>query len=392
MLTWPDGRAASHAGVMIGTNDLSAVRCLNGTWGAGETAGMVMVVNTGEADAVLERGDLVAAARVDLQEPPPAPDEAGRRPDVAHIILQEDDLDCLFEVEMPSEEYYQERAAARRQDYPTADVHLLEHLDAIEPLLDLAILSGFSFGAAKAELAATSVKYLGDRVGRVELESLDLHTLAIREFPTPIPGLPELRRFFGVVNWCRKNFPAEFGQAAKGAMRYLKKGVVFPMDDAGEASIAAIKTMAAAAMRLSAIDELAALDGTRPQEQVADWSVIGWGGGIYQMSADRLTLHMLGQWSGACSASQSNYHSATGELFAQRRVRQEARRAVGRIPAYCWCDNSTGVGQATRDSASVDQDARSNRWIADIESDGSSLRSLSGRAMVIGDGLSRGPS
>jgi hypothetical protein len=135
MLTWPDGRAASHSGVMIGTNDLAAVRCLNGTWGAGETAGMVMVVNTGVADAVLERGDLVAAARVDLQEPPPAPDEAGRRPDVAHIILQEDDLDRLFEVEMPSEDYYQGRAAARRQDYPSADVHLLEHLDAIEPLL-----------------------------------------------------------------------------------------------------------------------------------------------------------------------------------------------------------------------------------------------------------------
>ena len=39
------------------------------------------------------------------------------------------------------------------------------------------------------------------------------------------------------------------------------------------------------------------LDGSRPQEQVADWRVVGWGGGIYQLAPDRLTLNMLGQWS-----------------------------------------------------------------------------------------------
>ena len=54
--------------------------------------------------------------------------------------------------------------------------------------------SGFSFGAETAQILAEEVQHLGDRVGRTELESLDLHTKAIRDFAEPIPGLPDLPR------------------------------------------------------------------------------------------------------------------------------------------------------------------------------------------------------
>ena len=39
----------------------------------------------------------------------------------------------------------------------------------------------------------------------------------------------------------------------------------------------------------------------------------------------------------------------------------------------------------------VDVDVRNQRWLADIESDGSVLKNLSGRSAVIADGLSRAP-
>ena len=118
---------------------------------------------------------------------------------------------------------------------------------------------------------------------------------------------------------------------------------------------------------------------------------MGWGGAAYQMSPDRLKLLMLGQWSGACTPAQQAYHSTTGELFAQRCVSRERRKTLGRIPAICWSDSKSGVQQATKKDGELD--IRSLRWIADIESDGSQLKNLSGRAQIvqIGDGLSRAP-
>ena len=111
---------------------------------------------------------------------------------------------------------------------------------------------------------------------------------------------------------------------------------------------------------------------------------------MLQRSADGQRLNMLGAWSGACTPSQQAYHSTTGELFAQRQVRREGRRAVGRIGAVCWCDNKSGVLQSVG-GHQIDTDVRSLRWLADIRSDGSELKNLSGRMQRIADGLSREP-
>ena len=60
------------------------------------------------------------------------------------------------------------------------------------------------------------------------------------------------------------------------------------------------------------------------------------------------------------------------------------------MPSVCWCDNKSGVGQSLK-GALIDVDVRHQRWIADIESDGSVLKNLSGRMATIADGLSRHP-
>ena len=55
---------------------------------------------------------------------------------------------------------------ARR--HPKASTFVLDHLLSLEALLDLAILSGFSFGCEKAVLLATEGELLGDVVSRKE--------------------------------------------------------------------------------------------------------------------------------------------------------------------------------------------------------------------------------
>ena len=47
-----------------------------------------------------------------------------------------------------------------------------------------------------------------------------------------------------------------------------------------------IKAMAQQAIEAGCLDEAAAIDGSRPLEQVADASGIGWGGTVLQMNED----------------------------------------------------------------------------------------------------------
>ena len=98
---------------------------------------------------------------------------------------------------------------------------VLEHLLALEPLLDASIVSGSSLGCKKAELLQTDVKFLGEYVGRESRTMTGEHRTAILNWPEPIPDVPSLRRFLGVVNWVRPHMPAEFGVPLKGVSSYL---------------------------------------------------------------------------------------------------------------------------------------------------------------------------
>ena len=306
--------------------------------------------------------------------------------------MDESELEQLLEVDMPTEEYYEEFGQWLKKTFPDASRFVLEHAECLEPLLDMAIVSGFSFGVEKAELYRIKIKYLGEIISRTTRVPTDEHRIAIINYPEPIPDIPALRRFMGVVNWVRPHEPAEFAAAAKDVTKYLSKSATWSKDPPymgpdGCRGVKVLKILTARMIDLNAIDENAALSGERPLEQVADWNPIGWGCVLYQMSPDRSKMLVIGQWSGACTASQQAYHSTTGELYAQREGRRCGRRAVGRIAAICWCDNKTGVGQSMK--SDVDVDVRNQRWLADIESDGSVLKNLSGRSAVIADGLSR---
>ena len=61
----------------------------------------------------------------------------------------------------------------------------------------------------------------------------------------------------------------------------------------GDLAVRAIKVMACDMIELAVMDEAAAIDGSRPLEQIADSSGIAWGGTCLQMSKDLGKFNVL---------------------------------------------------------------------------------------------------
>ena len=147
----------------------------------------------------------------------------------------------------------------------------------------------------------------------------------------------------------------------------------------------ALQKLAIRAVLLSVVDEVAAIARDRPLEQIADGCKYGWGGTVYQLSPCRRFLNVIGMYSGLLTVAQSQAHPRRIEVLAQRETRRASRKHVGRLPADCWTDHAHLI----TDLKSPEADSAVIRWIADIESDGSRVRNLAGRAAHLGDGLSR---
>ena len=98
-------------------------------------------------------------------------------------------------------------------------------------------------------------------------------------------------------------------------------------------------------------------------------------------------MNVLGHFSGGLTASQGAWPVVTLECNAQMQTRRHARKVLGRMPAVCWTDHAN----VARLQTAIDMDPRHLRWVADIQSDGSTLMNLSGRSARLGDGLSRNP-
>ena len=65
--------------------------------------------------------------------------------DYAHILVDEPRLDMILEAEMPTEGYYRLLAEDMRRRHPRASKLVPEHLASTEAMLDVGIVSGFSF-------------------------------------------------------------------------------------------------------------------------------------------------------------------------------------------------------------------------------------------------------
>ena len=86
--------------------------------------------------------------------------------------------------------------------HPKATRHVLDHLISLEALLDIAIVSGFSFGLDKAKIFATLGELLGDYVGRKGRWPKEDRVQVIKDF-APIKSKQHLQQFWGCANWVR---------------------------------------------------------------------------------------------------------------------------------------------------------------------------------------------
>ena len=134
-----------------------------------------------------------------------------------HIVEEPGAIDWRNEIQVPTEEYYDKL----REDMKArlgASEHGLDHVISVEALLDLAILSGFSFGIEKAKIMAMQGELLGDHVGRKGRWPKQDRIQAILDFPA-ILNKQQLQQFLGCTNWVRaymeKTYPALVKMLAK---------------------------------------------------------------------------------------------------------------------------------------------------------------------------------
>ena len=186
----------------------------------------------------------------------------------------------------------------------------------------------------------------------------------------------------------------EYAQALKVLGEYMKLGAEFPPEGLGpgntpgDKAVRAIKIMATQMIRLAVLDEAAAIDGTRPLEQIADSSGIAWGGTCLQMTRDLSGFNVLMTASKGLTPAQQSWPPLTLEGYAQLETKRAQKKNLGSMKSLCWTDHANW----TRQLVLEDIDVKHLRWVSWIVADGSQIRSLSGRSAKLGDGFSRNPS
>ena len=297
---------------------------------------------------------------------------------------------------MPHRGYYAALEADMKLRHPKASGSILEHCSALETFLDTSILAGFSFGADKALVAVQKGSLLGHEVSRAGSAPSGERCQAINEF-APLKDQSQVRQFLGCTNWIRWYLPSYYPTAVKLLSEYMKPTAVFPESGLGGAgtlqgdkAVKAIKLMAVHSIETAVFDEAAAIDGSRPLEQVADACGYAWGSTCLQMTADLSRFKVLLMVGKGFTPAQQAWPPLVLEGYAQLMGKRAQRKVLGPMRSVCWTDHANVTKQQVLPSEEID--VKLLRWISEIVADGSEVRSLAGRSAKLGDGTSRNPS
>ena len=261
---------------------------------------------------------------------------------------------------------------------------MLDHLVELEALYDVCIVAGFSMGLTKAILAATSGPMLGDNVERHGRTPNGERVQGVWDF-APLKNLKQLQQFMGCCNWLRTYMVPLYSQLIEVLGPFLKEDAVYPPEGLGPGKTAAdkavrgLKLLAKYYIEMGCLDEVAAINGTRPLEQIADSSGIAWGGMCIQMTPDMGGFVVLCAAGKSLTASQQAWDPLSLEGYAQLQVKRHQNKVIGRMRSKCWTDHANW----TRQGDKVDIEVKHLRWYSEIVSDGSEVRSLSGRTATL---------
>jgi hypothetical protein len=264
---------------------------------------------------------------------------------------------------------------------------------SLEAFLDRSIVSGFSFGAEKAQVLVQQGKLLGHEVGRFGSRPDGERVKAIVDF-APLKEKLHIQQFLGCTNWLRWYLPKEYAGAAKVLGEYQKVGAEFPPVSLGggggcrgDVAVKVIKKMVACHIELSVLDEAAAIDGSRPLANIGDSCGMAWGGCSAQMTPDLSRFKMLMTAGKGLTPAQQAWAPLVLEAYAQLETKRAQRKMLGSMRSICWTDHANETKQQTAPTI----DVKMLRWISEIISDGSQIRSLAGRTARLADGISRNP-
>ena len=315
---------------------------------------------------------------------------------VYHIVEEPGGIEHLVDCECPTEAYYAALEADMKLRHPKASGSILEHCAALETFLDTSILAGFSFGADKALVAVQKGSLLGHEVSRAGSAPSGERCQAINEF-APLKDQSQVRQFLGCTNWIRWYLPSYYPTAVKLLSEYMKPTAVFPESGLGgtgtlqgDKAVKAIKLMAVHSIETAVFDEAAAIDGSRPLEQVADACGYAWGSTCLQMTADLSRFKVLLMVGKGFTPAQQAWPPLVLEGYAQLMGKRAQRKVLGPMRSVCWTDHANVTKQQVLPSEEID--VKLLRWISEIVADGSEVRSLAGRSAKLGDGTSRNPS
>ena len=174
----------------------------------------------------------------------------------------------------------------------------------------------------------------------------------------------------------------------------MKPGAVLPSQGLGAAdpptpgckAVKCIKLLCKQAIHLSSMDEASAIDGSRPLEQIADACGIAWGSTNLQMLPDLTGFKVLMMTGKGFTPAQQAWPAITLEGFAQLGGKRAQKKTLGPMRSLNWTDHANMTKQQQIDL--VDIDIQLLRWVSEIVSDGSEIRSLAGRSARLGDGTS----
>ena len=300
---------------------------------------------------------------------------------VLHIMEDVGSMARMAET-LPTDEYYSLLRSDMGLRHPRVDPHLLDHLETLEAFLDTSIMAGVSFGVEKAKIAVMEGELLGHVVGRRGASAQKEKTLAIVRFP-PLREKVQVQQFLGCTNFLRYYLQPQYAHCGK----ILGEEGLGPGDSPGDLAVRAIKLMARRTIELSVLDEVAAVTGERPLEQVADSSGYAVGGVAVQLREDLRGFEVLATHSKGLTPPQQAWAPLSLETYAQLEVRRAVKGMIGPLRCIMWTDHSN----LTRLQTSEEIQPKHLRWLSELLADGPVLRSLSGRSAKLADGLSRNP-
>ena len=242
--------------------------------------------------------------------------------------------------------------------HPKASRFILDHVVSLEAMLDLSILSGFSFGIEKAKLFQEKGELLGDFVGRTGRWPNGERIQAIQDFAV-IYDKQQLQQFLGCTNWVRWFMTDKYPVLVKMIGIYLKPDATFPPEGLGAGAtrddkvIQAIKMCACYYINLAVMDEAAAMNGTLPLELLADCSGIAWGGSVYQMLNDLTRFKVLMTAGKGLTPAQQAWTPLVSEAYAQMELKRAQVRTLGTMRSVCWTDHANGTKQQVLEEVDI---------------------------------------